>query len=344
MARSADLDPRNVDQDDFLRNNLSRDCFTADPSAELAAAGHLGFRRMLKIGMLACVESAEEGLKEELSHIRHRVEELDVDRKFSPKIYAVHTSVVEALETGNVHSVYDSLHDLMRLSDDEIFDSEFRAESILTDSWERPFMNNVRAQQIEGVEGNAGMLFPILKPDPSEYLDGFSTAMDLLQDADPDMRAEIDEYITRLKLFIGQGTFAFTSPTVFGAIYLKVPGQCNRIEYYLEHMVHETSHLVLNVLMAHDPLLTNPNDVDKAPIRSDPRPIFQILHATFVLSRVVRSFRRVVESRPELGFHKTLSEFEQQFAEGCQTIERAAKLTELGQQLVASMEPHDRAA
>ncbi len=57
--------------------------------------------------------------------------------------------------------------------------------------------------------------------------------------------------------------------------------------YFLDHITHETSHLVLHTLMNVDPLITNGHAQRfDAPIRPDPRPLYGIYHATFVLSRI----------------------------------------------------------
>ena len=332
------LDPKDIGQEEFLHLNLTGDAFTAVPSASNAEAVHVANRRLLKMSILLCIDLAGDGLGEDLSPLRQRYRELDTTQKFGPAIYAVQSGLVDVLKTQNVLSVYDALNDFRLLGDDEIFDSAFRAESILSERWERAIIEKVRAERVEGLEENTAQIRPILSPDVSQHLVGYTEAIDVLKEADPDVLAEIEEYITRLKLFIGEGCFAFTSPEMFGAIYLQAPWESGTAAYFLEHLVHETAHLALNGLMLHDPLLTNPLDVHEAPIRPDPRPLFQILHATFVLGRTVRVFRRVAKKRPELELNQQLEDFEEQYAQGRETIEAAGKLTDPGRRVFESME------
>ena len=152
------------------------------------------------------------------------------------------------------------------------------------------------------------------------------------------MYAEFREYVTRIKLFSGSGVVGFTTPSAFGAIFIKVPPINQPMAYFLEHLVHEFGHLRLNVLMAHDRLLEN-DDSERytSPIRPDPRPLFQVLHAVYVLSQVVRVFRRVVARGAPPEFAELLTEFEQQFEDGLKTILDHGRMTERGRVLVDSL-------
>ena len=333
------LDPNDISQSEFLGSNLEEEAFTAVPSAENAARVHAANRRLLKMSILFCLDAAGDGLGEDISAIRQRYRELDTAQTFAPALYADQTRLVDAMRSQNVLTVCDAVNELRVLSDEEIFDSAFRTESILTERWEQNVIAKVRAQQVEGMEDNTASIRPILDQDIDVWLNGFSEARDILEQTDADVLAEIDEYVTRLKLFRGDGCFAFTSPEMFGAIYLRAPRENESFEYFLEHLVHETAHLALNGLMLHDPLLENPTDVHEAPIRPDPRPLFQVLHATFVLSRTVRVFRKVIGIRPEPQVKDLLTQFEQQYADGYQTIAKVAQLTQRGRKLVESMEP-----
>ncbi len=110
------------------------------------------------------------------------------------------------------------------------------------------------------------------------------------------------------------------------------------VEHFLEHLAHEMSHLALNAIMVHDPLIENPMDKHSAPLRADERPLYQVLHATFVLSRNVRVSRKIVDKHPKLGYAAGLKTFEEQYAEGYRTIQKEARFTDAGRQLFESME------
>lgn len=91
-------------------------------------------------------------------------------------------------------------------------------------------------------------------------------------------------------------------------------------------------------MMAHDPMILNDmKELYQAPIRLDPRPMFGIFHATFVLSRIVRVFRRICRRHDSPHFLKTLRGVERQYARGYETVMQHARPTIIGQQVIQSL-------
>src|SRR3989338_1914960 len=165
--------------------------------------------------------------------------------------------------------------------------------------------------------------------------------LQLIQKYDPTMSEQIEEYISTLVLFEGEGVVGMTDVRAYGAIFLRIPEKgLDPISHFAEHIIHETSHLHLNALMAQDPIILNdPNQLFGAPIRLDKRPMFGVFHATFVLSRIVRFFRRLVEMEPHhLHFRKTLDITSSQFQNGLNTVRLHAQCTPMGQQILHSFE------
>jgi HEXXH motif-containing protein len=109
------------------------------------------------------------------------------------------------------------------------------------------------------------------------------------------------------------------------------------LAWFLEHLVHECSHLHLNPLFSLDPLLYNPNEIHLAPIRPDPRPMFQILHGTFVLATNCRVHARLCERFPELNLQPALEKFYEQFQRGIAVVEGCMKPTPRGALLLQSL-------
>jgi len=64
--------------------------------------------------------------------------------------------------------------------------------------------------------------------------------------------------------------------------------------------------------------------------------MFGIFHATFVLSRMVRFYRKLVQVRKDQFFAKQLKLFEKQFLNGSSTVKSYGKLTDLGQKILDS--------
>lgn len=101
---------------------------------------------------------------------------------------------------------------------------------------------------------------------------------------------------------------------------------------------HECGHMHLESLMMLVPLLV-PDDATRfsSPLRPDGRTMHGVLHATFVLARLIRAFRAAAESedaaaraldREEL--HLRLRRHEQHFLAALATVEQGAVLTEAG--------------
>lgn len=77
-----------------------------------------------------------------------------------------------------------------------------------------------------------------------------------------------------------------SSYQLWGALTLSVEEQKSDLEM-METLAHEAAHSFLFGLMAHETLVTNADDdLYASPLRSDPRPMDGIFHATFVSARM----------------------------------------------------------
>ena len=319
-----------------LEDSLA-ECFTVEPSVARARELHASYRRLMREQFLQALGAAAEGLDLDLSPLSHRIEGISPNQRLSPAAYVALTMLTEALRSGDVTRVGDRLQAIWIMPESELRDSAFRIQPVLTEAWETPFIDSVRNDPIEGLSEDARIVRPLLAHDPGPEISACEAALGLLEEIDPELSDEFREYVSRVKLFAGRGYLGFSSPAAFGAIFMRL-SDTDPVAHFLEHLVHELSHLHLNVLMAHDPLLRNPAATGSAPLRPDQRPLYQILHATFVLGRNLRVTRRVVERHPELGYERALREFEEKFLEGFRTLQEQAEFTEPGRRLFQSLD------
>lgn len=312
--------------------------FTAVPSGENAFLLSLEYRSLLLQNLLGYLNSIQSAIKLDISFIIKKYQHLDTSQRFSPAIYDLFAKLVHASNAGDVPPIVDVLHQLNILTEDDILNAQFRVSTILTENWETDFINKMRSENIPNKNNESVLLLPILNPDLSLYINTFIDLKNLIKQVDIDFFYEIECYLTRLKLFNGKALKAATSASVFGAIYLKTPPPGENIgAYFSEHIIHETSHLNLDILLAFDKIVLNEeSEKYDAPIRIDPRPMFGIFHATFVLSRMVRLFQRITKERPKKEFIERLEIFRRQFDQGLETVEKHAILTENGQRIKAS--------
>jgi HEXXH motif-containing protein len=320
-------------------DSLPPEAFTALPIEGIARQVNAQYRFLVLKSILSYLNTVQRTLKLDLSRIISFYSRINPSRHFSPAIYTAHAQLRDAVRKGDLTPVMDALNQLANLSETTIYDSLFRMTSILNEEWERSFVEQLREEPVVNAKGEPPMVRPLINTDILDLTSAYDKAIALIREVDPVIASDIGEYVTRIKLFAGKALVGATSPRVFGAVFLRLPDPDDDPEvYFCEHIVHEVSHLHLNALMPHDPLINN--DCDKrypAPIRLDPRPMFGIFHATFVLSRMVRVFKRITKLNERQRFQRALSHFEEQFSKGYETVTKEAVLTELGQHFAESM-------
>lgn len=107
----------------------------------------------------------------------------------------------------------------------------------------------------------------------------------------------------------------------------------------IEHLVHETSHLFLNSILAHDPLILNEEDKNYvSPIRSDLRPMLGIYHTSFVLSRVIRIFKKLknLDLHDNQLLESAIKNLSDKYHQAYATTHAEGIHTELGKQILLS--------
>jgi hypothetical protein len=313
--------------------------FTALPSGSNATVLLLQFRKLLIKNLLGYLHAIQSSLGLDIRFLIEKYEAIDTKKKFSPAVYPLFSKLVEYSSNGNHNLIIDTLHGLSILPESDIYDSGFKCTSILTESWETDFVNKIRSEHIPSENSDVTIIRPIINPGLSELQKSMFDITNQIKSVDFEFYQEINSYVTRLKLFNGVGLSASTSASVFGAIYLRTPDKSENVEtYFAEHIVHETSHLNLEVLHAFDKIVLNEEtEKFKSPIRIDPRPMLGIFHATFVLSRMVRLFKRLSQQSKEKDYPQKFNLFRKQFEEGLNTVEKNAVLTDNGKLILNSL-------
>jgi len=309
--------------------------FTCEPSAQTAGALAKTWRQFWQRQSKMALEAAAEGVNRNIHGLLNSVDQLDLDRRLSPRMIARLAALMDAMSNEDGYGVLDTLQAWISDKPEQWYLDVCLLESVATQDWEGPLLREIRGTQVAGVA--ALEVFPLLEEDLSPYHGALKQALYLIQEVDPEMHGEIQTHVGIVKLFDGRGIEGLSTPKAFGAIWLKAPGPENALVWFLEHLVHECSHLHLNAMMAFDPLLNNPNEINRSPIRPDPRPMFQVLHATFVLSRNKRVHERLHARFPELNLGNALQEFEAQFESGLAVLKEFMKPTRGGQKLLDSL-------
>jgi len=324
---------------------LPLDLFTVAPVAGAAVALHRRFRARLRRSVLAHLRAAESAFGCELPDLIRKAKALDESRHFSPLVYHLHAALRDAMRGKDVTAVLDALRGWETAGTSDLYDTEYRVESILAEPWEAAHVRALRQSDPRDDLGNLTdgktVMRGFVGSLPTEALQAYADALSLLRELEPVIAAEYDEYVCRLKLFHGKCLMGATSPRFFGAVFLRYEARetCPSL-YFLEHLVHEVSHLHLYALMGEDPLFLNDeSETYPSPLRSDPRPMMGVFHAAFVLARIVRTFRRLAQSKHayQAEVARRLPELVRCFQEALETSEVNARPTERGARIIATM-------
>jgi len=135
--------------------------------------------------------------------------------------------------------------------------------------------------------------FAMIAPAPqaaAAFAERIRDAIKLLEQAVPALAGEIGELISELVLAVPPSprfTFDGGSPhMLWGAAILNIDAHPTRVDLAAA-VAHEASHVLLFAMSTDEPLVSDPdNGRYLSPLRTDPRPIDGIYHATFVAARL----------------------------------------------------------
>ncbi|MCU0325862.1 MAG: HEXXH motif-containing putative peptide modification protein [Spirosomaceae bacterium] len=318
---------------------IEKKLFTSQPFGESARLLRLNYQKLLLVNLQGYFDSIDNLLKIDLSEPKAKLDRLNVERRFSPLIYSIFTKLSKACQEKNLTNAIDSIHQINISPENCFYNDDFDFTTILTERWEDEFVNRIRNENVPNKSNETLLILPILNKNLTHYVNIYNDLNKRLANIDFELKLEIDYLVSRLKLFNGKSLKAATSASIFGAIYLKLPPKSeDDFTYFADHIIHETSHLTLDILLSFDKIVLNENhERFKAPIRIDPRPMFGIFHATFVLSRMVRIFQRLAQESKEKAILERLGIFKRQFNEGLETVEKYAVLSDNGKQIKDSL-------
>lgn len=270
------------------------------------------------------------------------IKTVDVERRLNPLLFSLHWQLVSGLKAQDFARVAGALGELRQAAEHGLYADGFQVENLQWDTLDREITAFLIGP--DGPRTPSGGL-PEIRRLSTETFKSASTwveeAIPALREIDPEIYGEFDCFVSGLRLFTGRAARGITSSQCWGKILLRVPDPGPEtdepIMYFLDHITHETSHIVLHAIMSTDPLIINGfTGLYSAPIRWDPRPLYGIYHAMFVLSRI----SRVLDSyskhsqRPEVEVGRDIAA--QRFYKGYSTISEHGDLTEPGRQVLES--------
>lgn len=175
----------------------------------------------------------------------------------------------------------------------------------------------------------------------AECRERLDKAFALLDAGFPEMGAEIRALLRDIVVAAGPTdpkalTFdGASSYMLWGAIMLNARGQ-NTVLDTAQALAHESGHNLLFGFCASGPLIENPDDeLFTSPLRSDPRPMDGVVHATYVVARMHQTLSRLLESgaldEAQVAAARTdLAAHSRNFQAGDEVVRAGARLTAVG--------------
>ena len=205
-------------------------------------------------------------------------------------------------------------------------------------------------------DGSAVALEDALKRDgdvalaavPEKVAKAFSALLDegfsMMESAIPGLHAEINETVREVLLahapsgvdfeFDGASHYQFWGLLMLNPKNHKTPLAC------VEVLAHEASHSLLFGLTIEEPLVFNTDDeLYESPLRSDPRPMDGIYHATYVSARMAWAMERMADALygDERDWALDAARRDREnFAKGIGTVQRYGRLSDTGSAIMAA--------
>jgi HEXXH motif-containing protein len=171
----------------------------------------------------------------------------------------------------------------------------------------------------------------------NSYRKQVTASLSLLRDVNKSFYAEYKNIITEVVLVQGNELISSSHPFIIGTIFL-CPKPSWTTSTFAELIVHETSHQVLDLLTSLDPLIENGDSLGASPLRNDKRPLIAILHAIFVLRRLMHFYECLGNQQPLTEDEATLyHNYCNDFEEGVSTLQSLACWTQRGKVLFDSL-------
>ena len=249
-----------------------------------------------KNNLLDLLKSCEKKLRYDLDDLVKFVKSIDTTKKLSPAFFLYTQELRDAIKSSSIDLILDAIQRLSWLQSYGIYEQGCRISSVLSEFWEVSYVHNMRQYEQKNICGETTLVRSISNKQLEFHATNIKKAIAMIRACDVDIAHEISVLISSIKLFQGRVLRGQASGNTMGAIWLRIPDpHDDQIGYWIEHIVHEVSHLRLHAMFFQEKFVLNSNDECKfkAPIRDDLRPMFGVFHATFVLARMIRTFKKL---------------------------------------------------
>jgi len=179
-------------------------------------------------------------------------------------------------------------------------------------------------------------LTPLEEAEANKYVPVFQCALDLIGASWPSAKTELDVYVREVVLLSGRWFRSSSISSAFGAVFLLPRCEWNAV-HYADLLLHECAHHALSVKESLVRFLDNPDEYATGSLRDDARPMRSLMHALFVLARVLFGLRSIALIAPvnlAPTAQQLFQEYENHFDRTRRVIEENARPTKYGMMLL----------
>ena len=187
---------------------------------------------------------------------------------------------------------------------------------------------------------------PRRPPNPQHRSERLTEAIEIISRTDPDIHREIEAFLVRIYLAatareLCREGLRWRDLALHVGLILHQRRCFTRTRWdAMQFLVHEITHSLLFGLSIEEPLVRNaPDESYKSPLRSEPRPMDGIFHATLVCGRLadfnkVLLDRQIVEGNDRERSIAAVADNLRLFRDGVAVINRHGKLSKKGRLLL----------
>ena len=262
--------------------------------------------------------------------------EIEAGRRQAPNAFAIYYELVPALMDGRLEDARALFAELAR---QRPIDLPFSIMAL-----GEPAMAEKEARYLRFMNGDTAFRHVFLPPSAEDlvaFKQQFTSVLELLAQAAPELLAELKTLISELILVVGPKDAKAhfdggSSYQLWGALFLNAVRHKTRIDV-IDSLAHESAHSRLFGLCTEEaPVRNADEELHPSPLRREKRPMDGVYHATFVSARMHWAMARLIASG-------LLTEEEQvlavqardadrrNFESGYQTVAAHGQLTRTGQ-------------
>jgi hypothetical protein len=311
------------------------DLFAFEPNAERAAEIDRRIREGLaqSLGTIcAALDDKSKLPPEQLKRLLSRIR----SERVRPTVFALYTKLVHAIERDDAEGIGRLAGEL----NDPIVVAP--AEHRIVTLSDETLRSDVAARYREIIDDDDGAPLDLRAVTDQQFEDGVEcvrSTLDLLDRSAPELAGEIRLFGQELVFAThSPGAEAFggaTSLYLWGAMFINPTTHASRLAM-AQALTHEAAHSLLFGMTMGGRMVENPDSERYAsPLREDSRPMDGVVHATYVLARLLHCFDRLLKSDclNSLERNEILQTREaglRRYREGVRTTQMHARFTELG--------------